>query len=108
MRFEVSVGGDWLSLVCRAAHMASSPSPWGIDVYPTTSGFLRWESGVKDCVDLPRQETVYLVKVGHVRAFPAVFGLPRRAIASRDAHIWRTNFQKEDNASRTLPAGSVT
>ena len=48
-------------------------------------------------MDLPWQETVYSVKVGRVRAFPVALGLPRRTIASRDAHIWRSVFQKEDN-----------
>ncbi len=46
--------------------------------------------------------------LGCIRVSPAAFGNPRRAIASRDAHIWGSIFQKEDNAPSTLPAGSVT
>ncbi len=65
------------------------------------------DRGVGDRADLPWQETVYSVKVGHVRVSPAAFGLPRRAIASHDAHIWRSNFQKEDNAPGKFRTGSV-
>ena len=58
------------------------------------------ESGVKNCVDCQRSVMLLSVKVGHVRASSVVFGNPRCAIVSRDAHIWR--FNSERKAQRTV------
>ena len=66
--------------------------------YPKTSAILGGESGVKNYLDLPRSQTEVSVKVGHVRASPAAFDNPRRAIVSRDAHIWRSSSERKHHA----------
>ena len=103
--FSKVAGGGWITV--KLTQAASWGKLQGFLLYPTTSGFLRCDWGVKNYLDLPRSLTVVSVILGCIRASPDAFGDPRYAIVSRDYHIWRFNSKEDTKHLECCHAGSV-